>query len=342
MNNSSVSIIVLNWNGWKDTVECLESLFQIDHNNYNVIVVDNNSDDDSISKIKDYCGGKLKIESSFYQYNPKNKPLNILELGIDDLSSKISDEFLEFPSSNRLILIKNDCNYGFAEGNNIGIRFILEKLDSDLILLLNNDTVVDPQFLKLMLIEAQNQNIGILGPNIYYYDDPERITYIGGKLNCHTGKITHPYLDEQKKELKVSEMDYICGCSLLIKKSTIQSVGLLDDKYFLYFEDTDWCIRAHKKGIKVVHVPNAKIWHKITPSNKNSKIELYYGIRNHYRLIRKNCPKNVMITFLPIFITRKLLFSLFLVFQGKITEFKIVYSALKDIIMGNYGYKDLR
>lgn len=342
MNKSNVSIIILNWNGWKDTVECLESLFQIDYPNYNVIVVDNDSNDDSILKIKEYCNGKLKIESPFYDYDPKNKPITVLELDSEELNSIISDNYLEFSSNNRLILIKNDFNYGFAEGNNIGIRFVLEKLDSDLILLLNNDTVVDPQFLKLMLNEAQNPNIGILGPNVYYYDNPERITYIGGKLNCRTGKITHPYLDEEKKDLQISEMDYVCGCSLLIKRSTIQSVGLLDDKYFLYFEDTDWCIRAHKKGFKVVHVPDAKIWHKITPSNKNSKIELYYGIRNHYRLIRNNCPKYVMITFLPIFITRKLLFSLYLIFQGKLAEFKIVYSALKDIITGNYGFKDLR
>lgn len=341
MSNPSVSIIILNWNGWKDTVECLESIFQVDYPDYNVVVVDNDSEDDSLSKIKDYCNGELKVKSAFYQYDPKNKPIHTLELG-DDLNSKISEEFSGHPSNNRLVLIKNDDNYGFAEGNNIGMRFALEKLDTNFVLLLNNDTVVDPQFLKLMLNEAQNPDIGILGPNIYYYDDPERITYVGGNLNCRTGKITHPYLDEKRKGLQPSEMDYICGCSLLIKKSVIESVGLLDDKYFLYYEDTDWCMRARKKGIKTVHVPHAKIWHKIAPSNKNSKIELYYGIRNHYRLIRKNCSNHVMITFLPIFIARKLLFSLYLLSKGKTTEFKLVYSAMKDIFRGNYGFKDLK
>ena len=79
MNYPQVAIIILNWNGWKDTVECLESLYQIDYFNYNVIILDNASHDDSIEKIKEYCEGKLKVKSSFLKYVSKNKPIKVFE-----------------------------------------------------------------------------------------------------------------------------------------------------------------------------------------------------------------------------------------------------------------------
>ena len=83
-NNPKVSVIILNWNGWKDTIECLESLYQIDYPNYDIILVDNDSKDDSIQRIRDYCEGQLKPKSPFYNYNPKNKPIQIFEYTKDE------------------------------------------------------------------------------------------------------------------------------------------------------------------------------------------------------------------------------------------------------------------
>ncbi|MBI5680825.1 MAG: glycosyltransferase family 2 protein [Methanobacterium sp.] len=338
--NPHVSIIILNWNGWKDTIGCLESLYQIDYPNYNVILVDNNSKDDSIEKIKEYCKGKLTVESPFFKYDSVNKPINILKFTNNELNTK--DGLFQLPSNRKLILIENDENYGFAEGNNIGIKYSLENLNTDFVLLLNNDTMVEPQFLNILVNEADNENIGILGPNVYYYSEPDKITYIGGDINCYTGKITHPHLNTTKNNLKNREIDYICGCSLLIKKKVINEVGLLDPQYFIYYEDTDWCLRAKNKGFKVIYVPEAKIWHKISSSiNKDSTMALYYGIRNHFLLIRKNCDFKHLLIFLPVFLFRKFIFSLFLIFQGRINEFKTVIYAVIDAINGKYGFKDL-
>jgi GT2 family glycosyltransferase len=76
--NPKVSVIILNWNGWEDTIECLESLYQIDYPNYDVVLIDNDSKDDSIQRIRDYSEGKIKPKSKFYTYNPNNKPIKDL------------------------------------------------------------------------------------------------------------------------------------------------------------------------------------------------------------------------------------------------------------------------
>jgi len=340
--NPNVSIIILNWNGWQDTLECLESLFQIKYDNYNVIIVDNNSEDNSISKIKEYCEGNLKIKSQYVNYDTSNKPIELFEFNEEKLDEIEEIKIPDLPINQKIILIELGMNYGFAGGNNFGIKFALKFLDPHYILLLNNDTVVDSQFLEILVKEAQNPNIGILGPNVYYYDDPERITYIGGNISCYTGKITHPYFNEIKQMFNVSEIDYISGCSLLIKKDVIEAFGLMDTNYFLYYEDTDWCLNAKKNGIKIVHVPEAEIWHKVSASINTSNTALYYGTRNLYLLIRKNCPKNAMITFLPIFIIKKFLNSIIKLFQGKTSESKAILTAFKDIIKGKYGFKELK
>jgi GT2 family glycosyltransferase len=118
-----VSIIILNWNGWRDTIECLESLYRIDYPNYDVIVVDNSSTDDSIEKIKEYCEGKIAVDSKFFKYDPRNKPIEVVECG--------KDEKPDIPKAqrDRLFLIKNDKNYGFAKGNNIGIQYALKAFN---------------------------------------------------------------------------------------------------------------------------------------------------------------------------------------------------------------------
>ena len=162
-----VSIIILNWNGWKDTVECLESVYHLDYDNYNVVVVDNGFEDKSIEMIREYASGKLGIKSNFVDMDIKNKNLRLFEYTNVELKSLIdeSKKFDDLESNNKLILIKNDNNDGFSVGNNIGIKFSIEILNPKYILLLNNDTVVDRNFLKEMISFADNKKkVGIVGP----------------------------------------------------------------------------------------------------------------------------------------------------------------------------------
>jgi len=153
MPNPRVTIIILNWNGWEDTVECLESIFQINYHNFVVIVVDNASEDDSIEKLRQYCNGILKVNSKFFYYSSLNKPIELFEYTNNELEKTFNSNTKNL--SNKLFLIKNSKNYGFAKGNNIGIEYAINTFDPDYVLLLNNDTVVDKEFLKELVLYVE-------------------------------------------------------------------------------------------------------------------------------------------------------------------------------------------
>lgn len=294
-----VAIIVLNWNGWQDTIECLESLYQITYPNYEVIVVDNGSENESVEKIKEYVDGKLPVESRFFEYTTKNKPLQYFECSLKEaetVDGRTEETVFCLSPKKRLILIKNDKNYGFAEGNNIGIRHAFKTINPGYILLLNNDTVVDRNFLReLINVTESDDMIAFAGPKNYYYDYHGRtnvLNFAGGKIIMWRGKTEQ----RGRGELDVGQydtianVDFILGACLLARKEIIETIGLLDPVYFLYWEETDWCTRAKNAGYKLQYIPNAKIWHKIGASSTpqiNSKIE-YYRTRNRSRFVMKN------------------------------------------------------
>ena len=115
--NPKVSIVILNWNGWEDTIECLESLYQITYPDYDVIVVDNGSEDESVEKIKEYAEGNIVVESKFFEYSSGNKPIKIIEYTREEAEAGggKEEEIADLPSNRKLIIIKNEKNYGFAE-----------------------------------------------------------------------------------------------------------------------------------------------------------------------------------------------------------------------------------
>ena len=336
-----VSIIILNWNGWEDTVECLESVYQINYTNYNVIVVDNGSEDDSVSRIGDYAAGNLEVESSFFNFNSNNKPLQIFEYTNKEveLLSRDDNLFKNLNSNNKLILIKNDCNYGFSEGNNIGINFSLRMLNSDYILLLNNDTIIDKNCLtELVSFASNNKEVGIVGPKVCYYDNPDKVAYIGHNVNLCTGRIFDPEIINPSLPLKI---DYVVGCGLLIKTDVIKDIGMLDPNYFLYYEDVDLCLRARNSGYGVFYIPSSKIWHKISLKEDRSLNSYYYGNRNSFLLVRKTRKSfNIFLCYTRLIINKSIL-ALYLILTGKPKESLVVIKAVYDGLRGNFGRKNL-
>ena len=285
--NGEVDIIILNWNGWSDTVECLESLYQNKYDNYRVILVDNGSEDNSALKIKEYCRGKLNVTSGFFNYQETNKPIKFIELNEDEIDKKLST------ADERLILIKNSQNQGFARGNNIGIRLALDNYNPDYILLLNNDTVVDPDFLTELINTAEsNREIGFTGPKTYLYDNQNIIqTAGGGNIDFLRGESHEVAFMENDvgKYNKPLEVDYIGGSCLLVKKEVIKKVGTMDENFFMYWEDVDWCFTGRESGYKSIYSPKSKIWHKYGTSSQNY-FKTYYHNRNRVYFMRKHSP----------------------------------------------------
>lgn len=283
MNSPKVAIVILNWNGWKDTLECLESIFQISYPNYYVVVVDNHSTDDSVSHLIRYAEGKETVKSKFFEYDPSNKPINFV------LNSDYSETIT---NHKKLFIIQNSINEGFAEGNNIGIRFASENLNADYYLLLNNDTVVKGDFLNYLVDEGEkDENVGLLGPKIYYYDNPKVIWCVGGKIDWNFARGLHVGTNEvdNGQYNEKTSFDYISGAALLVKDELINEIGLLDKNLFLYFEETDLALRASSAGYKNLYVPNAEVWHKIskTGGGLSKPIGLYYITRNRWLFMKK-------------------------------------------------------
>ncbi|MCZ3364924.1 MULTISPECIES: glycosyltransferase family 2 protein [Methanobacterium] len=333
MNEPLVAIVILNWNGWEDTIECLESLYQINYSNYRVVVVDNNSSNESILKIKDYCNGKIKVKSEFFEYNAGNKPIKISEYSKEKSESKVNKSSLN-QINNYLTLINADKNYGFAEGNNVGIRYALKNLNTDYILLLNNDTVVDKDFLdKLVSTGEKKEDNGIIGPKIYYYSEPTRIWCIGGKIDWKFARGLHVGTNEVDagQYNRTEEFDYISGSAFLVKREVIDKIGLMDKKFFLYFEETDLALRASKNGYKSVYAPEAKIWHKVSKSGGglSRPIGLYYITRNRWLFMKKWAKKSDYVFFIIYQAVGAVVFPVVLsIYYGNLRLFRAYYMGL--------------
>lgn len=188
-------------------------------------------------------------------------------LVVDNASEDGTSEIVrsEFPE---IELIINKENLRFAGGNNVGIYYSLQR-KSDYILLLNNDTIVDRSFLSQLIESAEtNPKIGIVGPKIYFYSEPKRIWYAGGKIEWWKGWISHVGIREidNGKYETVRETDFITGCCMLIKREVVESIGKLDERYYIYGEDVDYCIRAKAVGYNILFQPKAIIWHKLSVS----------------------------------------------------------------------------
>ena len=335
--NKKVSIIILNWNGWGDTIECLESLYKITYPSYDVIVVDNGSEDKSIEKIREYCKGEIKVESKFLKYDPSNKPIKILEYTREETEAGGKEkEIADLPSNKKLIIIKNERNYGFAEGNNIAMRYALKVLKFDYVLLLNNDTVVDKGFSdELIKVTESNEKIGIVGPVIYEYLKQNEVQSAGVKICWNTARQKLLRSDKTKCEQQNDNLnvDYVSGCCLLAKTKLINNIGYLNPTYFAYWEEADWCVRAHKAGYKVLYVPKAKIWHKrLSTTNKTSGFYEYHMTRNMFWFMKQHATRIQYLSFLLYFFGFRFWFSsgIHLIYHKNINAVISFYRGIKD------------
>jgi len=300
MNNPKIAIIVINWNTYKLTFECLKSLEKITYKNHTVFLVDNGSVDGS--------GDKL---------------------------------YSEFPKT---FYLKNEKNIGFTGANNLAIEKAI-KQNFDYVLLLNSDTEVIPNFLGHLVKRMEiAKTLAAVQPLILNYGKGDTIWNAGGSFNRFFGlSITRNKNKIYAPELKIDSLtEWISGCCILVKTDVIKEIGLLDDRFFAYFEDVDWSIRMKSKGYKLGVEPKSIIYHhqsgslvKNNTSNEGalSPYAYYLNLRNHIYLIKKHAPffncvgvwvyQFFRITSYSVFFTVRLRFSkLKMVWRGTLEGIK--------------------
>jgi len=193
---------------------------------------------------------------------------NVEVIVVDNGSSDGTTDAVRKAYGDRVTIVENSSNLGFSRGNNVGVRHALEK-GADFVLLLNNDTIVDPALLD-RLVEAitASEDIGIVGPKIYYASPPDRIWFAGGEVFLSRGVSRHIGIRErdQGQYDAVRDVDYVTGCALMAGRRVFDAIGYLDPSFTAYYEDVDFCMRARREGFRVVYAPGGKVWHKISSS----------------------------------------------------------------------------
>lgn len=309
-----VGIVILNWNGWKDTVECLESVFRNSYPNFSVIVCDNDSNDDSIKNIKEWAEGVLQgsvAEQSALNtlsYPPVPKPISCKEYSREHAERGGEQSNLE----PQLVLIKTGGNLGFAGGNNVGLRYVLARDDYDYVWLLNNDTVIhDKALMEMVLQMGKEPKAGICGSTLLYYHEPQKVQALGGATYDEwfgRGKFIGsgiPVAETWKVSDVTEKLEYVIGASMLVRKSFLIEVGLMCEDYFLYFEEIDWALRG-KPNFGLTYAKNSVVYHKEGGSTRKGKVlgEIpdYYGARNRLIFTCKFYPYALPIIYIGLIV----------------------------------------
>lgn len=311
-------VVIVNWNGWKDTIECLESVFRLRHDNFVVVVCDNGSSDGSMERIMEWSTGGRSISSvsaelSPYSYPPVPKPVGFNSLR----AAQVGESYLD-TSHERLILIRSEENLGFAGGNNLGLRYILNRNDHDYVWLLNNDTVVNPDALTEMIKRMEEDpRIGICGSKLCFYSAPDLIQACGGSTyspltgrNRHIG-VLKPASAADDREAVERQIGYVVGASLFVSRHFLASIGLMSQDYFLYFEELDWVTRARGKFFQA-YAPRSVVYHKQGSSlggnwltrrsepEESFIVSDFYSVRNQIRFTRRYYPQYLPIVALTV------------------------------------------
>jgi GT2 family glycosyltransferase len=299
-----IYVILVNFNSWCDTVECLESLCRLDYNDVTIVVVDNGSSDESLRNIQNWCAGRYDIRASrrdgpsLFVFPPHQKPIScvIYDCGQAETGG---DSAIDA----RIVLVRNPVNSGFAGGCNVGIRYALSRNDAAFVWLLNNDTVVHPGALRALVKRmADRPDCGMCGSTLLFYDRPDRVqAYGGGRyiallgLSWHIG-FMRKFVQPPSPQRAERYMNYVVGASLFVRSSFLEEIGLMNEEYFLFFEEVDWAFRSRRR-YGIAYAPDSIVYHKIgrsigTSSNplKKSNSCDYYNLRNRIKFSRNHAP----------------------------------------------------
>ena len=318
-----VYVVLVNFNSWRDTVECLETLFRSDFPDFRVLVCDNGSSDCSLEQLaswaegnSDYrppAGGLSRLRGSGLE-----RPVRYASYQREEAEAG-GDPAEDAP----LVLVDCGGNLGFAGGNNVGLRYALARGDLEFAWLLNNDTVVEPDAMsRLVQRLAEVPRAGLGASTLLHYGDPGRVQALGGGWYCkslglawHLGRLGR-WPRTVDREAVERRMSYPVGASVMVSRPFLQEVGLMCEEYFLYFEELDWVLRARGR-FRMVYAPESIVYHKVggsigTSSNPGRKSLAcdYWNARNRIFFTRRFFPRalpTVYLALLGTLLTRVLL-----------------------------------
>lgn len=296
-----VAVVMVNWNGWRECIECIDSLFAQSHENFHVFVVDNASADLSVEHIVSWCAAP--VADSVWRRHPGVRRLTdesepgALEIRVTEFSGRTLPAA---PERCRLTIVRSGTNLGFAGGCNLGIK-AAGLGNFDYFWFLNPDTVVHQDALVELLQRAgRQQNVGMIGSTIRYYDRPDVIQALGGaRLNRSNGTSAHigqgtNVRDVPSEATVEGALTYVMGASMLITSRFVAEIGPMEEDYFLYYEEIDWALRAAGR-FAIGFAPRSHVFHK-SGANSSKAQPLYtsgFYYRNRLRFVARFLPERL-------------------------------------------------
>lgn len=293
-----VAILILNYNSSEDTIECLESVLKLEGAEFKVFIVDNSSEQSHLRKIMQWAEGEENnLKTSFKElvYPLVTKPISYQYFTEGE---KIIEKDC------KIIFIRANKNRGFAAGNNIALRHIKENIHYSNVWLLNNDTVVEKGALAELVKKSSNTN-GIIGSLLFYYSNPTILQGLGGNFNKWFGTSKPIKNGAKLKDVTGQEIiDYPIGASMLVTQDFLLKIGLMDESYFLYYEEIDWVLRGQKLGFRTTFSKKSIVYHKVGTSIGSGKglirseFSDYYTLKNRLKITKKFYPKFLFTTYI--------------------------------------------
>jgi GT2 family glycosyltransferase len=302
-NACPVAVVLLNFNGWRDTLACVDSLLNSKCGFRTLVICDNASTDDSMAELrKGLVERQAQIAETWESWWGIKAAASFLELGGQEVEQT---DTIRLP----IALLNTGANWGFAKGNNFGLRLALKNPQISYFWLLNNDTIVPESTISTLWAECQQRpDLGLVGATVIYHHHPEMVQALcGGALNRRTAETRHvgaflPVSEVKDSKAFVgqveSEIDYVLGASMWATRAWVEKVGVLGESYFLYYEEMDWAIRG-QPYFEIGYAPKAIVYHKEgasigTDPNGGSPFSVFHLFRSKMIFSINHLPKYVL------------------------------------------------
>lgn len=283
-----LGIVLVNWNRWADTIECLETVLRSTVP-LRIVIVDNASSDGSAEQIAAWAAGTVAASSlspAMARFSTPHvaKPVDLARVATADTATVRADH--------AITLIDAGANLGFAGGNNLGLRALFGLASIDYVWLLNNDTVIEPEAAAALIARMDaTHNVGMCGTVVRYYHRPDKVQALNGsRFSLLTGQsrgigygepITTPFDPARVAR----DTDFVLGASIAVSRPFVEHIGPMNESYFLYFEEIDWAYRnAGRFAIAFAH--GAIVYHKEGGSIGSSGIKGQRSVASDYHMMR--------------------------------------------------------